>query len=201
MHVSRVRRCDTAVSVSKYASGFNQSAAGAPGDATLARMPRRLWFLWLLAACARDNTLRDGGPDDLDFTIGDIEFHVASGTARVEGSALGLYLTDQPDACMAIRQVPTGSYTVFGLRVAAQLDGTRSAIVIPSQVVPAPGQASGALDALTSGVRTGGHAASDGAVTWKANADGTTTILSLDVGFDGTSDRLQAAMLTIPSCP
>ena len=163
-------------------------------------MSRRIWLVWLLAACARDNMLRDGAPG-LDFTIGEIDFHVASGAARVEGSVLGLYLTDQPDACMAITQVPTGSYTVFGLRVASQVDGTRSATVIPSQTVPAPGQASGALDALTAGVRTDGHAAFDGAVMWKANQDGTTTILSMDVGFEGIGDRLQATMLTVPSCP
>jgi hypothetical protein len=164
-------------------------------------MSRWLCLLWLLAACARDNTLRDGAPGPLDFTIGELDFHVASGAARVEGSVLGLYLTDQPDACMAITHVPTGNYMVFWLRVAPQPDGTQSATVMASPTVPLPGQASGALDALTAGVRTGGHPATDGTVTWKVNQDGTTTILSIDVGFEGTGDRLQAAMLTVPSCP
>ncbi len=163
-------------------------------------MPRPLAVaaLALVAACARNNQLADGGDEDLD--IGGIRFRVASGTARVEGSVLGLYLTDQPDACQTITHIPVGAATVFQLRVAPQPDGTTSALVVAGGAGPGPGEAVGAISTQTAGVETARRAAVDGSVSWQANEDGTTTIVAIDVGFNGATERLRAAELTVPAC-
>jgi hypothetical protein len=155
--------------------------------------------LLCVASCALDNRRPDvdGG---LDFDLGGIPFRIASGAARLEGQALALYLTDQPDGCLAITQIPVGPATIFTLRVAPELDGTRSASVVQRQIAPLPGQAMGGLATLTGGVPTGGLDAIDGTVTWRDNPDGTTTIVTLDVGFVGTPDRLRGAEWRIPAC-
>ncbi len=155
--------------------------------------------LGVVAGCARDNQLVDGGT--LSFEIGGIPLRVSSGAARAEGNVLALYLTDQPDGCLAVTQVPVGMATIFVLRVAPMLDGTRAAMVAPTVVVPGPGQASGKVVAQTGGVQTAGYDASSGTVSWKENEDGTTTILALDVGFAGADGRIVATELTVPACP
>jgi hypothetical protein len=152
----------------------------------------------LLAGCALDNQLRDA--DAGIVTIGDLSFRIASGTARVEGATLGLYLTDQPDACLAISHVPVGRWTVLTLRVAPRADGATEATVVSVRPVPAPGEAAGGLTAQIGGETTARLDATEGSVVWKANADGTTTIVALDVGFGATSDRLVATDLTVPAC-
>jgi hypothetical protein len=164
-------------------------------------MLRTVLCLLALGACARDHRLADAGPGELDFEIGDIDFHVASGTARVEGTALGLYLTDQPDACLAITRLPTGSYTVFRLGVVPRADGVREATVALLARPPAPGEAVGAIGTYLGPERTGGHDADSGTVSWRPNDDGTTTLLSVDVGFAGVAGRIAAQMLTVPGCP
>jgi hypothetical protein len=151
-----------------------------------------------LAACARNHAAPDS---DGGLAIGGIPFRVASGTTRPDGAALGLYLTDQPDACLAITRVPVGAAVIFSLRVAPQADGTREALVVRGPLAPGPGEAVGGIRAQTSGVETAGYAALDGTVAWTANANGTTTIDALDVGFDGPPERLQATALTLPPCP
>src|SRR5688500_12726059 len=115
-------------------------------------MPRPvLVALLVLVACARDNRLldRDGG---LDFVIGGIELRVSSGTALERGGELAFYLTDQPDACLAVTQVTAGVATILELRVAPQADGTTSAVVAPGGSTPGPGQAAGELATRSAGV-------------------------------------------------
>jgi len=163
-------------------------------------MPRpALAALALLAGCALNNMASDadGG---LDFDIGGIRLRVSSGTGRVMGGSLGLYLTDQPDACLAVTQVPVGMAVIFSLRVAPQGDGTKSASVVRGRIVPGPGEAVGEIRAQTGGVETASHEDIDGTVTWKDNDNGTYTIVSLDVGFDGSANRLRATELTVPPC-
>ncbi|HKA90484.1 MAG TPA: hypothetical protein VKE22_22635 [Haliangiales bacterium] len=154
-----------------------------------------------LGACALNNQLTDGGPGNLDFDIGGIRLRVASGTGRVSASVLGLYLTDQPDACLAITQIPVGAAVIFSLRVAPRTDGAKMATVIPGGGTPGPGQATGGITAQTGGVPTAYHGAVDGTVSWTANGDGSYTIVAIDVGFDGSTQRLQVGGWTVPSCP
>jgi hypothetical protein len=152
-----------------------------------------------LASCARDNQLADGG-SGLDFDVAGTHLHIASGTARVENGALALYLTDQPDACLAVKQVPVGASTTLAVRVAARTDGTTSADVVSGPAAPGPGQALATLTSQVGGSPTGSHTGSDGSVVWAANSDGTTTITRLELGFQGTTDRISVGPLTVPAC-
>ena len=154
----------------------------------------------LLVACALDHHATDAN-DGLSFVIDGLPLRVSSGTAQAADYGLDLFLTDQPDACLAIKHQPVGAATFFRLRVAPQVAGTPAATVVPPQTVPAPGEAVGDLRVLTDGVPTDGRDAIDGSVAWTANADGTTTIVAIDVGFAGTADRLRAGSLTVPRCP
>jgi hypothetical protein len=45
-----------------------------------------------------------------------------------------------------------------------------------------------------------GLAAAGGTVQWTANADGSFTIVALDVGFAGTADRMTTGGLTVQPC-
>jgi len=144
----------------------------------------------LLLGCALDNTAPDGGAN-LDVDIGTIHFHVASGAARTNGATLTLYLTDQPDGCLAVNNATQGTATIFWLRVPAQSTGSATV----------PGQAAGAIATATGGVQTAGYDAASGSVAWSANADGSYTLVALDVGFAGIADRLRVGGVTIPPCP
>src|SRR5437762_4843184 len=87
--------------------------------------------LLLLAGCSGAAThAPDAGA--VDFTIGAIVFHLSSGAA-VKSNGLALVLSDQPDACLALRYVPVGAATTFTLNVAPAADGTTSATVVASR--------------------------------------------------------------------
>jgi hypothetical protein len=147
--------------------------------------------LAILGACALDNQTPDGG-GSLTVIIGSIVFHVGSGgVAMPSGQTLAFYLADQPDACLAVTQVPVGTATVFTATVGA---GGPSAVV-------ALGPGAGALIAETGGTPTARYNIADGSVAWKLNADGSYQLEMLDVGFSGTSDRMRLADLTLPLCP
>lgn len=148
----------------------------------------RLVVCALLAGCALDHTSPDGGPG-IEVTIGSISFRVASAGARASGGSLMIYLTDQPDACLATSQVPVGRATIFEVKVAPPSGGM-------VQIVP--GEAD--LTVQVSGVKSAGYDASDGSVTWAMNTDGTTGVALLDVGFEGTGDRLRLANLILLPC-
>ncbi len=147
----------------------------------------RFLLLAALAACALDNQLPDGG-SKLSFNIDGIPFQVASGAARVGTSTLGLYLSDQPDACLAILQIPVGRATLLTLLVPS---GAGTATLGPSQ---------GDLTVTTGSTTNASVSVASGSVSWTANTNGTYTIVNLDVGFSGTTDRLQASGLTVPTC-
>jgi hypothetical protein len=152
------------------------------------------------AGCARDNATvaGDGG---LDFVIGGVSFRVSSGGTSPLDDARALFLTDQPDGCLAVSQEPAGRMTIFRLRVAPRADGTTSARVVAGAAAPGPGQATGELTVRAAGVEEARLAAADGTVEWTLEDDGRATIVSLDVGFEGTPDRLRAADLILPRCP
>ncbi len=178
---------------------FHRPAARGAG-ATRARASRRAWIALALAACSGSSTGPGTVPGPVDFTIGGLEFHVASGAVAMVGGVLTLYLTDQPDGCLAVTYTPVGRTTIFSLGVAAAADGTTRATVVAPKPAPAPGEAVGNLRRATGGVPDASLDAADGSVSWTANADGSVTIDSLDVGFAGASGRLTTGGLTIPRC-
>jgi hypothetical protein len=162
----------------------------------------RLVFCALAVSCGGASTLQPGG-GQLDFNINGIAFHVSSGAA-VSSSALTLYLTDQPDTCLALRNAkngnpPVGIYTRLALRVAAAADGTTRANVVSSST-PGPGQAAGGLTRMQGGQQTASVDAANGSVTWTLDAKGNATLVSIDAGFAGTADRLAASGLSLPAC-
>ena len=143
----------------------------------------------------------DGGPL-VDFTIHGLQFHVSSGAAVTSSAgALTLYLSDQPNACDAIRNLPARTAIAFSLRVAAQADGTTRATVVPRKAAPAAGEAVGGLSQTTGTTGNASIDANDGAVAWIARADGSVFISTVDVGFAGTADRLTTGQLTLARCP
>jgi hypothetical protein len=151
------------------------------------RPPLRILALAALAGCALDHTLAgDGG--GLDVTIGGVRFRISSGGAVTTSAGLTLYLTDQPDTCAAVTQIPAGRATIFGLKVSGPAGSTNVA----------PGN--GALVVQAAGTEEQRVVIDDGAVSWSMNGDGTTQLVSLDVGFAGTTDRLRLASLTLLAC-
>lgn len=155
--------------------------------------------LALLAACARDNQAPDGDGGTIP-SIGGIDFRIASGAARVANGVLGLYLSDQPDACLAITQVPVGMSTTLSMLVSPAGDGKTAVAIVPGLITPGPGQGIAEIAAQIGSRVTLSYDASNGTITWTANGDGSTTIDTLDLGFSGTSDRLVETGLTVPSC-
>jgi len=152
-----------------------------------------------LAACG-DGTGRDpgGGPTVM---IGGVSFHLSSGGSLRRGGGLTLYVTDQVDTCSAIGAIPRGTVVTFQLAVAPRGDGTLAAAVVAGKSAPGPGEAVGGLSVATGGTVTATREASDGSVAWTADGTGAVTIATLDVGFAGTADRLQASGLRLASCP
>jgi len=63
-----------------------------------------------------------------------------------------------------------------------------------------PGEAVGSLSRATGGRQDTSIAASDGSLSWTANADGSYALTSIDVGFAGTTDRLTTSSLTLRAC-
>jgi len=152
-----------------------------------------------LAACG-DGTGTDpgGGPT---VTIGGVTFHLSSGGSLRRGGALTLYVTDQVDTCSALGAVPRGTMVTFQLAVAPRSDGTLAAAVVAGKGAPGAGEAVGGLSVATGGTVTATREASDGSVAWTVDGNGAVTIATLDVGFAGTADRLQASGLRLASCP
>ena len=156
-------------------------------------------LLMLALACDANyrRTPSDAGP--VDFNINGLSFHISDGAAVNSGGALTFYLSDQPNACAAFRNVPVGTATTFSLRVVPQSDGTTRASVV-AKSVPSAGEATGGIVRATGGVKNASLDASSGSVAWTANSDGSYTIGALDAGFAGTADRLVTWGLTLASC-
>jgi hypothetical protein len=148
----------------------------------------------------------DGG-QPVDFTIAGLAFHVSDGAVATSGGKLVFYLSDQPDACLAVTAVPVGTAMLFTLVVSPPSGGTTSATVVPPnpapplQPLPAPGEAMGGLVRATGGIVDDSVDAANGSVSWAANADGSVTITTIDVGFAATADRLATYSLWLRPCP
>lgn len=171
----------------------------------MAPAPSSLRALALAAAlaagsCGNPASARGSG-NAPDFVIGGIPLDLASGAALAVSGGLTLYVSDQVDTCLAVLQVPVMKTTLLELRVAPAADGTTAATVVPPKPAPAAGEAVGGITVRTGGTLNASLDAASGSVAWTANADGSVTVTSLDVGFAGTADRLTTAGLHLRACP
>jgi hypothetical protein len=154
-----------------------------------------------LSACSTPATPADfGSGQKVDFTIGGITFHAASGGHLVAGAVRRLFLTDTSDTCSTIGGVPRMRTTTFELQVAATASGATTASVVAPKLVPGPGEAVGSIKVTVGTTTETSMDASDGTVSWTASTDGTVTITAIDVGFAGTGDRLTTGGLVLLDC-
>lgn len=155
-----------------------------------------------LLSCACDET-GAATPSDagvVDFTLGAVALHLSSGAVRSSGPSLSFFLSDNPQTCQAITNVPNGLLTRLRLDVAPPLDGTaRASVVVAAQ--PGAGQAVGSVVQSLMGRVQATLTASDGTLSWTKNGDGTVTIDSIDVGFSGVSGRVATGGLILQACP
>jgi hypothetical protein len=155
--------------------------------------------LVLAIACDTPGARQTGGPP-LDFTIGGIAFHLSDGAAVLPaGGGVTFYLSDQPNACMALQLIPIGTTTTFVLHLLPPSDGTTKATIV-AKTTPQAGEAVGSLARATAGHQDTSIAAADGSISWTANPDGSYALDSLDAGFSGTTDRLKTGGLTLRPC-
>lgn len=155
----------------------------------------------LAAGCGEsDNAQLAGDAGALDFPIGATTFHVGSGGTRTISGVLNLFLTDQPDTCLATSAVPRGRAAVFTLRVAPRADGTSSAAVVAQKALPQAGEAVGGITFQVGGAVESSYDAADGTVSWKPGAVGGTAISTLDVGFKDVTGRVVLGGWEVPAC-
>lgn len=147
-----------------------------------------------------------GGP--LDFTIDGLDFHISSGGFIRSGQQFTLFFTNQPNTCTAVLLIPQQIFLSLMLKVSPPADASTTATIGPPSpvVYPPSGMAGGALSQLAP-LQTPPYQSAmqvvdslDGTVDWQLNADGTITVVLLDMGFAGTPDRLKTQYLTIPPC-
>jgi len=144
----------------------------------------------------------------LSFTIDGLSFHISSGGYIRSGQQFTIYFTNQPNTCTAVLLIPQQIFLSLLLKVSPPTDGTSTATIGPPSpnIYPASGKAGGTLSQLQPSltppfqVATQVVDSASGTVTWQMNADGTLTVVLLDMGFAGTSDRLRTEYLTIPPC-
>ena len=162
-----------------------------------------------LAACADPPYVppeSGGGP--LDFTIDGLSFHISSGGYIRSGQLFTIYFTDQPYTCTAVLLIPQQVFLSLLLKVSPPADGASTATIGPPSlnIYPPSGKAGGALSQLQPSlsppyqVATQVVDSASGTVTWQMNTDGTLTVVLLDMGFAGTTDRVVTHYLTIPPC-
>lgn len=152
-----------------------------------------------LAACGDGAGMDPGGGPTV--MIGGVSFHLSSGGSLRRGSDLTLYVTDQVDTCSAIGAIPRGTVITFQLAVAPESGGALRASVVTGKTAPGAGEAVGGLAVSTGGVVGAAREATSGSVAWSVDGSGAVTVSSVDVGFAGTSDRLQASGLRLATCP
>lgn len=134
------------------------------------------------------------------FTVGTLTFRVASaGVVRGAGE-LTLWLTDQPDTCLAIVATPSGTATYLSLRVAPPASGPTAAAVVAPKAFPAPGEALGRLERRQAGVPGAAYDTADGSLAWTANQDGSLALDAFDVGFSGAAERMTGGGLLLRPC-
>ena len=177
-----------------------------PGAATSVRAGTWLALAAAVGACSSSGGSWPDGGQPVDFTIDGLQFHVSDGAVSASGGNLIFYLSDQPDACLAVIAVPVGTAMLFTLHVSPPPGGATTATVVPPSPapplppLPSPGQAMGGLVRATGGVPDASVDAASGAVAWAVNGDGSVTLTSIDVGFAGTTDRLASWALRLRPC-
>jgi hypothetical protein len=156
-------------------------------------------------ACSNSGGSWPDGGQPVDFTIAGLEFHVSDGAVGTSGGNLVFYLSDQPDACMAVIAIPVGTAMLFTLHVSPPAGASSATVVPPSPPpplppLPSPGQAMGGLVRATGLVQNESVDAASGTVAWTVNGDGSVTITTIDVGFAETAGRLATYGLRLRPC-
>jgi hypothetical protein len=156
----------------------------------------------LLAACNEGGPYNpDAGFPAFDVTIGGVRLVANSSAAVANGNVFTVLLSDQPNACQQYGHFPTRTWTTLTLVLATGTTSPTVGTVVPQQGVPGPGQVVGELIQATADLPPSAALdASDGTVTWKSNTDLSVTLQSMDVGFEGTADRLTVQNIGVPSC-
>jgi hypothetical protein len=156
----------------------------------------------LLAACNEGGPYNpDAGFPAFDVTIGGVRLVANSSAAVANGNVFTVLLSDQPNACQQYGHFPTRTWTTLTLVLATGTTSPTVGTVVPQQGVPGPGQVVGELIQATADLPPSAALdASDGTVTWKSNTDLSVTLQSMDVGFEGTTDRLSVQNIGVPSC-
>ncbi|HZJ54289.1 MAG TPA: hypothetical protein VFD38_09145 [Myxococcaceae bacterium] len=143
----------------------------------------------------------DAGFPAFDVTIGGVRLVANSSAAIANGNVFTVLLSDQPNACQQYGHYPTRTWTTLTLVLATGTTSPTVGTVVPQQGVPGPGQVVGALIQATADLPpTANLDAIDGTVTWKSNTDFSVTLQSMDVGFEGTADRLRVQSIGVPPC-
>jgi hypothetical protein len=151
----------------------------------------------------------DGGPYNpdagfpaFDVTIGGVRLVATSSAAIANGNVFTILLSDQPNACQQYGHFPARTWTTLTLVMAASTSSPTVGTIVPQQGVPGPGQVVGGLVQATADLPPSANLnATDGTVTWKSNVDFSVTLQSMDVGFEGTTDRLSIQTpIGVPAC-
>jgi hypothetical protein len=143
----------------------------------------------------------DAGLPAFDVTIGGVRLVANSSAAIANGNVFTVLLSDQPNACQQYGHFPTRTWTTLTLVLATGTTSPTVGTVVPQQAVPGPGQVVGTLVQATADLPpTKSLDAEDGTVTWKSNTDFSVSLQSMNVGFAGTSDRLQVSNIGVPPC-
>lgn len=161
-----------------------------------------LLVLALLSACDEGGPFNpDAGLPAFDVTIGGVRLRANSSAAIASGNIFTVLLSDQPNACQQYGHYPVQTWTTLTLVLATGTTTPTVGTVVAQQAVPGPGQVVGTLIKATSDLPPSAKLdATDGGVTWKSNADFSVSLQSMDIGFDGTADRLQVSNIGVPPC-
>lgn len=138
----------------------------------------------------------------VEVTVGALRLEAVSGAAvAAAGGGYTLWLSDQPDTCLAIQAQPRGVATYLRLAVAPATGGVNEATFVAPVASPAPGTAVGRLLELTGGAPgTSYDAAPGGSVRWTPHADGSVTLDAVDAGFVDQAARATFGGVTLRAC-
>jgi hypothetical protein len=143
----------------------------------------------------------DAGQPAFDVTIGGVHLRANSSAAIASGNVFTILLSDQPNACQQYGHFPALTWTTLTMKIAASTSVPTVGNVVSGQALPGPGQVVGTLvQATADKPPSASITASDGTVTWTSNTDLSVNLLSMDIGFEGTSDRLSTGAVGIPAC-
>jgi hypothetical protein len=159
-------------------------------------------LLALLAGCDDGGPFNpDAGLPAFDVTIDGVRLVANSSAAIANGNVFTVLLSDQPNACQQYGHFPARTWTTLTLVLATGTSTPTVGTVVPQQAVPGPGQVVGQLVQATADLPPSKSLdAIDGTVTWKSNTDFSVSLQSMDVGFEGTADRLQTSGIGVPPC-